>query len=238
MTELAAIKGIHHVSALTAKAPENFEFYTKTLGLRLIKKTVNQDDNSMYHLFYGDEKGNPGTELTFFEMPNAGQTRTGTNSISATSLRVPSDASLDYWKQRFEELNVDHDDIVERAGRKTLAFRDFEQQRLILVSDEHNEGVAGGVPWEKSVIPQEHAIVGLGPVQLTVEQGEHTAAVLIEVLASAIKAAILPRLRGSRILRCTRLVKGAAVLRFILKKERICLLNVQDVEVSTMWLCA
>lgn len=182
MTELAAIKGIHHVSALTAKAPENFEFYTKTLGLRLIKKTVNQDNNSMYHLFYGDEKGNPGTELTFFEMPNAGQTRTGTNSISATSLRVPSDASLAYWKQRFEELEVDHDEITERAGRKTLAFRDFEQQRLILVSDEHNEGVAGGVPWEKSVIPQEHAIVGLGPVQLTVEQGEHTAAVLIEVL--------------------------------------------------------
>lgn len=182
MTTLSPIKGIHHVSALTANAARNFDFYTKILGLRLIKKTVNQDDISVYHLFYGDERGNPGTELTFFEIPNAGATRTGNNSISATSLRVPSDASLLYWKNRFEEFEVDHDEITERAGHQTLAFRDFENQRLILISDEKNTGVAAGVPWEKSPVPAEHAITGLGPVHITVEQGEHIALVLTEVL--------------------------------------------------------
>lgn len=79
------LKGLHHVSAITGKAQENFRFYTEVLGLRLIKKTVNQDDISVYHLFYGDEKGNPGTELTFFELPMTGRNRAGNNSISALS---------------------------------------------------------------------------------------------------------------------------------------------------------
>ncbi|AWB43580.1 ring-cleaving dioxygenase [Paenibacillus sp. CAA11] len=176
------LKGIHHVSAITANAPGNFEFYTKVLGLRLIKKTVNQDDISVYHLFYGDVKGNPGTELTFFEIPNAGQNRDGNESISAISLRVPNDAALEYWKNRFEEFNVEHEPIAERAGRSTLAFRDFEGQRLILVSDEHDEGVPGGIPWDRSPVPAEQGIVGLGPVKLTVSNAEPTALVLTELL--------------------------------------------------------
>ncbi|WP_028777103.1 ring-cleaving dioxygenase [Shimazuella kribbensis] len=175
-------KGIHHVSALTAKAPENFDFYTKVLGLRLVKKTVNQDDPSVYHLFYGDEKGNPGTELTFFEIPMLAQNHEGTNSISATSLRVPNDQALVYWKQHFEELNVKHEEITERAGRSTLAFKDFEEQRLILVSDENNEGVQGGVPWEKGPIPKEYGIIGLGPVKLTVQYAKSTVGVLTEMM--------------------------------------------------------
>ena len=97
----------------------------------------------MYHLFYGDEKGNPGTELTFFEIPMAGQTREGVNSISATSLRVPSDAALQYWIKRFDEYEVPHGEITNRGGRATLSFTDFENQRLILVSDENNTGVPG-----------------------------------------------------------------------------------------------
>ncbi|MCZ4149569.1 ring-cleaving dioxygenase, partial [Escherichia coli] len=132
-------------------------------------------DVTMYHLFYGDEIGNPGTELTFFEMPMAGQTREGVNSISATSLRVPNDKALDYWLQRFDEYDVNHGDITERAGRLTLAFTDFETQRLILVSDENNTGVAGGKPWDRSPVPAEYGIVGLGPVQLTVEDASLTA---------------------------------------------------------------
>ncbi|KAF4323907.1 hypothetical protein G195_001860 [Phytophthora kernoviae 00238/432] len=156
------IKGLHHVSALTAHAAENYGFYTNVMGLRLIKKTVNQDDVSVYHLFYGDEKGNPGTELTFFEIPMAGQTREGVNSISATSLRVRSDAALTYWQQRFDEFEVPHGEITERGGRATLSFTDFEGQRLILVSDEHNTGVAGGKPWDQSPVPAEYGIVGLG----------------------------------------------------------------------------
>jgi glyoxalase family protein len=175
-------KGIHHVSALTAKGPKNYEFYTKTLGLRLVKKTVNQDDTSVYHLFYGDAKGNPGTELTFFEIPMSAPNHDGTNSISAISLRVPNDQALIYWKQRFEELNVEHEEIINRAGRSTLAFKDFEGQRLILVSDEENKGVQGGIPWEKSPIPIEHGIIGLGPVKLTVKYAEATAGILTEVM--------------------------------------------------------
>jgi glyoxalase family protein len=176
------LKGIHHVSALTAKAPENFKFYTEVMGLRLIKKTVNQDDTSVYHLFYGDEKGNPGTELTFFEIPMAGRNYDGNNSISAISLRVKDDAALNYWENRLKDHGIEIEGIKDRAGRQTLAFRDFEGQRLILVSDEKNKGVAGGKPWSKSTTPEETAIIGLGPVRLTVPAAEPTIQVLTELL--------------------------------------------------------
>lgn len=176
------LKGIHHVSSLTAKAPENLDFYTNTLGLRLIKKTVNQDSPSMYHLFYGDEKGNPGTELTFFEIPNMAPNHNGNNSISAISLRVPDDQALHFWKQRFEQMKVDHDNMMERKGHQTLSFRDFEGQRLILISDQNNRGVTAGVPWDKSPIPSEHAICGLGPVKLTVPYAEPTSDVLTNIM--------------------------------------------------------
>jgi glyoxalase family protein len=172
------LKGLHHVSAITAKAPENFKFYTEVLGLRLIKKTVNQDDISVYHLFYGDETGNPGTELTFFELPMSGRNRDGNNSISALSLRVPSDAALAYWETRLAEYGVQHGSITELGGRQTLSFRDHEGQRFLLVSDEHNTGVAGGTPWAKSPVPAEYGILGLGPAHLTVERAEDTAVVL------------------------------------------------------------
>lgn len=181
------LKGIHHVSALTAKAPENFDFYTKVLGLRLVKKTVNQDDISVYHLFYGDEKGNPGTELTFFEIPHAARTHEGVNSISALSLRVPNDQALKFWKKRFEELNVEHEEIKNRAGRSTLAFKDHEGQRLILVSDENNVGVKGGKPWDKSPVPQEYGMLGLGPVKLTVHYAPATVNVLTDILGFRLK---------------------------------------------------
>ncbi|MCM3719063.1 ring-cleaving dioxygenase [Fictibacillus phosphorivorans] len=176
------LKGIHHVSALTAKAPENFKFYTEVMGLRLIKKTVNQDDTSVYHLFYGDEKGNPGTELTFFEIPMAGRNHDGNHSISAISLRVKNDAALKFWEDRLKEHGIETEGIKDRAGRQTLAFRDFEGQRLILVSDENNKGVAGGKPWSKSTTPEETAIIGLGPVRLTVPVAEPTIQVLTELL--------------------------------------------------------
>jgi len=176
------LKGIHHVSAITASGPDNYKFYTEVLGLRLVKKTVNQDDTSMYHLFYGDETGSPGTELTFFEIPMAGPNREGVSSISAISLRVPSDQSLHYWKERLSSYRAEHDDIVGRAGRHTLAFRDKEGQRFILVSDERNIGVAGGTPWAGSPVPAENAIIGLGPVHLTVANPEPTDLILTSVL--------------------------------------------------------
>lgn len=176
------LKGIHHVSALTTKAAENVDFYTKTLGMRLIKKTVNQDDTSSYHLFYGDEVGNPGTELTFFDIPFLAPTHHGVSSISNLALRVPSDAALDFWQKRFENKNVEFDAIELRAGRKSLPFRDFEGGRFVLVSDEGVQGVAGGHPWDQSPVPLENGIRGLGPVTLTVRKAEKTAKVLTDIL--------------------------------------------------------
>ncbi|MFG6147173.1 ring-cleaving dioxygenase [Halobacillus sp. B23F22_1] len=176
------IKGIHHVSAITANAKKNYDFYTNVLGMRLVKKTVNQDDTSMYHLFYADEKGNPGTDLTFFEIPRAGNTYPGTHSISTTSLRVKNDETLRFWQERFKQLNVEQDPIKEYANRKTLSFRDPEGQRLMLVSDENNKGVAAGQSWEKSGLPTNRGITGLGPVHLTVANLAPTKQVLTEIL--------------------------------------------------------
>lgn len=176
------LKGIHHVSAFTANASNNFHFYTKILGMRLVKKTVNQDNISVYHLFYGDEQGNPGTELTFFEIPNAARNHDGNNSISEISLRVKNDKALTFWKKRFEEMNVEHGEIDTVFNRKSLRFKDFEGQRMILVSDENNEGVAGGIPWDKSQVPQEYGITGLGPVKLTVPYIEPTEGILTEIM--------------------------------------------------------
>ncbi|UCZ55151.1 ring-cleaving dioxygenase [Bacillus shivajii] len=179
---LKPLKGIHHVSAITGDAVKNYEFYTETLGMRLVKKTVNQDDTSMYHLFYADERGNPGTDFTFFEIPQAGRTYQGTNCISNTSLRVKNDQTLTYWKDRFEKSGVNHKEITTENGRAILRFEDFEGQRMTLVSDEQTRGVAAGQPWAKSPVPGENGITGLGPVTLTVSRPERTAKVLTEIL--------------------------------------------------------
>ncbi|TFB21842.1 ring-cleaving dioxygenase [Filobacillus milosensis] len=174
--------GIHHLSALTANAQNNVDFYTKILGMRMVKKTVNQDDPSVYHLFYGDEVGNPGTELTFFEIPNAGQNHDGNRSISTTSLRVPNDEALRYWEKRLNEHDVENEGIVEQFGRNVIPLKDFENQRLILVSDENNEGVPGGTPWEKSEAEPNYGIIGLGPIHLTIPELESTEAILTKVM--------------------------------------------------------
>ncbi|GLB60770.1 ring-cleaving dioxygenase [Cytobacillus sp. NCCP-133] len=179
---LKPLKGQHHVSAITANARKNYDFYTQTLGMRLVKKTVNQDDTSMYHLFYADERGNPGTDLTFFEILNAGRTYRGTDSITCTFLRVPTDESLLYWKKRLEEHSVAHEDKDVANGRKVLFFEDFEGQRLALISDQQNEGVKGGQPWHKSPVPQEYGIIGLGPVMLTVSDLEPSVKMLTDVM--------------------------------------------------------
>jgi glyoxalase family protein len=196
--ELKPLKGQHHVSAITANAKENYTFYTKVLGMRLVKKTVNQDDTSVYHLFYADERGNPGTDLTFFEIPNAGRTHPGTNSISTTSLRVPSDEALNYWVKRLEAEGVDHDGVSMESGRATLAFRDFEGQRLMLVSDENNQGVEAGKPWEKSPVPEEYAIRGLGPIHLTVARRENTEKILTDLMGYRKKGSYSTTVEGNQ----------------------------------------
>ena len=173
--------GLHHVSAITAQAPGNLAFYTQLLGLRLVKKTVNQDDTTSYHLFYGDERGNPGTEVTFFDIPQAAPTRPGVGSISRIALRVPGAAALAYWQARFAEAGIDHDPLTEEGGRSVLAFRDLEGQRLALI-DDSTARVPGGIPWDRSSTPREVGIRGLGAVTLTVRRLAPTARVLTDIM--------------------------------------------------------
>jgi glyoxalase family protein len=168
------VKGIHHLTAMTGSVANNYQFYTEILGMRLIKKTVNQDDTTAYHLFYGDERGNPGTELTFFDFPGAGPKQAGVGSISGSSLRVANDEALQYWEKRFAEKNVKYSPITEFSGRNVIFFEDPEGQQLSLVSDEINRGVETGIPWDKSPVPVEFGITGLGPVKLTVRKPELT----------------------------------------------------------------
>src|SRR5689334_15685585 len=160
------LTGIHHLTAVTANARENLKFYTQTLGLRLVKKTVNQDDTSVYHLFYADGLGSPGTDLTFFEWPLPRERR-GNRSIVRTGLRVADVESLNYWSQRLNELGVAHGDIVQRDGRATLDFEDSEGQRLCLVAD---DGTTPAHPWDKSPVPAKHQIRGLGPIAISVPE--------------------------------------------------------------------
>ncbi|WP_453996648.1 ring-cleaving dioxygenase [Bacillus nitroreducens] len=158
------LKGIHHVTAITSSAEKNYEFFTYVLGMRLVKKTVNQDDIQTYHLFFADDTGSPGTDMTFFDFPGIPKGKHGTNEINKTSFRVPTDEAIDYWVKRFDRLNVKHFGVKEQFGVKTLSFVDFDDQQYQLVSDEHNKGVASGTPWQKGPIPLEYAITGLGPL--------------------------------------------------------------------------
>ncbi|MCR8656414.1 ring-cleaving dioxygenase [Paenibacillus endoradicis] len=158
------LKGIHHVTAITSSAEKNYEFFTNVLGMRLVKKTVNQDDIQTYHLFFADDKGSAGTDMTFFDFPNIQKGVHGNNEIFKTSFRVPTDAAIDYWVKRFNRLNVKHTGISEQFGKKTLSFVDFDDQQYQMISDEHNIGVESGTPWIKGPIPLEFAITGLGPI--------------------------------------------------------------------------
>jgi glyoxalase family protein len=175
------LAGIHHVSAITANAEKNFDFFTRILGMRLVKKSVNQDDTSSYHLFYADAIGTPGTDMTYFDIPRAGRTVPGVSSISNTAFRVKSDAALDYWRNRFMEFGVHVEEVEKRFGRNTMHFQDFEGSRLMLVVDD-GKGVPYGIPWTKSGVPEEFALVGLGHVTLTLRSAERTELVLTDVL--------------------------------------------------------
>ena len=172
------LTGIHHLTAVSADASGNHAFYTKTLGMRLVKKTVNQDDVSAYHLFYADALASPGSDITFFDWP-VGRERRGTHSITRTALRVAGEGTLEWWKRRFEAEGVKHADIVERDMRLVLDFEDFEGQRLSLVDD---GGAGPAHPWERSPVPAEYQIRGLGPITMSVPDLKPTDLVVRRVL--------------------------------------------------------
>lgn len=175
------LSGHHHISMLTKNGKRNNDFYTKILGLRRVKKSVNQDSPSMYHLFYGDLTGAPGTELTFFEMPVAGRTVRGTNAITRIGLLVPSYDSLQYWKNRFQELEVEHSGITTYAGKDALFFEDHEGLRMVLLNNHDHATPAHWQPWDGSGIPAEHRILGMGTIEMTVRYLERTVNLLKEI---------------------------------------------------------
>src|SRR5829696_8109331 len=144
------LTGIHHLTAVSASIRENLRFYTQTLGMRLVKRSVNQDDVSAYHLFYADAVGSPGSDLTFFDWPVARERR-GTRAITRTHLRVNGADALSYWSR----------ELAERGGRLVLELEDFEGQRLTLVDD---GGRGEAHPWDRSPVPADHQIRGLGPI--------------------------------------------------------------------------
>src|SRR5436190_7516615 len=143
--------GIHHLTAVSARIRDNRRFYTGTLGMRLVKRSVNQDDVSAYHLFYADARATPGSDVTFFDWPMPREQR-GTHAITRTSLRVAGEASLAFWRERLRADGVAAGEIRVVDGRARVDFEDLEGQRLALVDD---GGAGEAHPWERSPVPRE-----------------------------------------------------------------------------------
>ena len=173
------LTGVHHVSAISAHIGRTHDFYTRVLGLRPVIKTVNQDDTSMYHLFFGDGAGSPGSDMTVFDIRGAAREHRGKNSITRTNFRVSGEDTLEWWSVRFDELGVSHTVIAERGGRRVLDFEDSEGTPLALVDD---NGAGPAFPWADSPVPAARQIRGLGYTELTVPTLGPTDAFLTEAL--------------------------------------------------------
>jgi glyoxalase family protein len=174
------LNGLHHVTAVSARIADNVEFYTQVLGLRLVKKSVNQDDVSAYHLFYADKVGTPGTDITFFDWPHIGPNVRGTDSIAGTTFRVASRDALDFWMQRFDDLGVTHNEITDFAGREMLPFEDPEGQQLYLVNDRGAE--FEGEIWQQPDIPGEYTLRGFYSIILSLPSIEELSTIFTEIL--------------------------------------------------------
>ncbi|WP_435070027.1 VOC family protein [Haloplanus sp. C73] len=155
--------GIHHVTCIAGDPQRNLDFWVETLGLRLVKQSINQDDPSTYHFFFADAEGTPGTSMTFFPWGDLPQGKVGSGQVSRTAFRVP-EGSLDYWEDRFDDYNVDYDDRVERFGETVLPFRDPDGLPVELVEVEIPADDPT-VPWTEFV-PEDAAIRGFHSVTL------------------------------------------------------------------------
>ena len=173
--------GIHHVTSIAGSAHRNLDFYTATLGMRLVKKTVNFDDPATYHLYYGDAAGHPGTILTFFPWEGVPSGRAGIGEVHETVFSVP-ESSIGYWTQRFVEKGVAHEGPVKRFGETTLAFKDSDGTRLALAGA---RGIESGDAWSGGGVPPEHAIRGFHGVSLLLAEAAPTAAILSNVFGFA-----------------------------------------------------
>ena len=173
--------GIHHVTAIAGAARRNLDFYTGTLGLRLVKKTVNFDDPGTYHFYYGDETGTPGTILTFFPWDDAASGRLGVGEIQEAVFRVP-DGAIGYWTHRLVAHGVAHEAPQRRFGETVLALRDPDGMRLALVATPR----AGEEPaWSDGTVPAQYAVRGFHGVSLLLAEAAPTGAILTDVLGFA-----------------------------------------------------
>jgi glyoxalase family protein len=168
------LEGIHHVTAITGDAPRNVEFYAGTLGLRLVKKTVNQDDPTVYHLFYADEEGSPGADITFFEYPGARQGRAGAGMVHTVKFRLGSEDAVAFWEERLGAEGVES-----RSEDGVLRFSDPEGLSLELAAVETPDEPLVA---EHPEIPREHAIQGFDAVRAYAMQPEESRRFLEETL--------------------------------------------------------
>lgn len=173
--------GIHHVTAITTDPQKNIDFYTNILGLRFVKLTVNQDDPTSYHLYYGDELGRPGTILTFFHWPNLPSGHRGTSEVAATSFLIPDD-SMEYWIDRFTNQKIKFDGPTKRFGsEKVISFQDPDGLSVELVAHESAK-VRNSNVWKGGPIPAKHAIRGFYSITLSEVGYERTSSVLTDEL--------------------------------------------------------
>lgn len=176
------LNGIHHVTAITSSAEKNYAFFTNILGMRLVKKTINQDDINTYHLFFADDRGSAGTDVTFFDFQGINKAIKGTDEISRIGLRVKDDQALEYWIKRFKHYDIKHEPIKRLFDKNVLYFNDFDNQEYALFSDENNIGIESGTPWLNGPVPIEYGITGLGPIFMRVKSIDTMKKVLVDML--------------------------------------------------------
>jgi len=172
-----SILGLHHITAIAGNAQQNFDFYTRILGLRLVKKTVNFDDPGTYHLYYGDESGAAGTILTFFPWEGIGQGTEGVGMATEIGYAVP-EGSLDFWLERFKENKVVTGEITQRFGETILPFKDPDGLSLSLIIPKKADG---RTPWETEAVKKETATRGFHSTTLSLQKIDETAKVLTDI---------------------------------------------------------
>jgi glyoxalase family protein len=185
------IPGIHHVTAIASDPQRNVDFYANTLGLRLVKLTVNFDDPSTYHLYFGDETGSPGTLLTFFPWPGARRGQRGAGQVATTSFSVP-EGSLDYWEDRLRQQEAPVFERQSRFSEEVLPFLDPDWMQLELVA---RPGLEGLEPWEQGGIPLEHAIRGFDGVTMWEKNLEPSLDLLTNTMGFKVMVEEGPRVR-------------------------------------------
>lgn len=173
-----SISGLHHITAIAGEAKRNFDFYSRILGLRLVKKTVNFDDPKTYHLYYGDETGTPGTILTFFPWEGIARGRRGTRQVTEIGYSVPEN-SLGFWLKRFEDHNIIYNKTAEKFGEQYLTFIDPDGLKLELIASKITDS---RIPWVTSEVSAEHATRGFHTVTVTTNKLQPTADVLTGLL--------------------------------------------------------